>query len=334
MNFIDLRDFTREDLENILSIAAAIKAGELDVSDLLKGKNFGLLFKSASTRTRISFQVGIRQMGGFPEHLKMADLQISNHESLKDTASVLGRYLDGLIIRMYDIDKYGWGRESLKTFAKYSKIPIINALDDKDHPCQVMADLLTLKEKFGENYKRKKIVFTWAYADRQKSPGVPQAMLSAGSILGMDITFAYPEGFDLDPAYVEDAKIAIELSGGTLNFSNNLMEASKGADVIYAKSWKALSKTEEEDFEIRKRVRQDWTISNKHFEKANSGALFMNCLPIIRGEQATAEIIDRPDSILYDEAENRLHAQKGILAYVYSKEKCLGHKELQLSINN
>lgn len=318
MNFIDIRDFTKKDLEKILDLAAGIKAGEQNIEAFLKNKNFGLLFKSASTRTRVSFQVGIRQMGGFPEYLNASDLQLSNHESLKDTASVLGRYLDGLIVRMYDINNYGWGRKSLETLSKYSKIPIINALDDKDHPCQVMADLLTLKEKFGEDYKSKKVVFSWAYAERQKSPGVPQSMLTAASLLGMNITFAYPEGFDLDPKYVEHAKKAINISGGELNFSNNLLEASIGADVIYAKSWKAFSKTKEEDLEIRNKVRDDWMISSKHFEHANNNALFMNCLPIIRGEQATEEIIDRPNSILYDEAENRLHAQKAILAHVYS----------------
>lgn len=317
MNFIDLRQFNKESLENILRLAKNIKAGKEDIQHILKNKKIGLIFASASTRTRVSFEVGIREMGGSPIYLRTADLQMSNHESLKDTASVLGRYLDGLVVRMYDMERYGWGRESMHSLARHSGLPLINALDDKDHPCQVMADLLTLKEKFNNQVSNKKIVFTWAYAERQKSPGVPQAMLSAASLLGYDITFAYPKGFDLDSEYTTWAKDAMEASGGKLSFSNDLMEASNGADVIYAKSWKALSKSKAEDKALREQYRKDWTISDQHFAVANPGALFMNCLPIIRGEQATAEVIDRPDSILYDQAENRLYAQQAILAHLF-----------------
>ena len=316
-NFLDLRDFTGEDLQCILTLAKKIKSGDLNVRQVLSDKHFGLLFASASTRTRVSFQTGIRQMGGFAEHLSTTDLQLSNHESLKDTASVLGRFLDGLVVRMYNMDHYGQGRENLKLMAEYANIPVINALDDKDHPCQVMADLLTLKEKFGPEYKKKKVVFTWAYAERQKSPGVPHSMLSAASLLGMNVTFAYPKGFDLDQGHVADAQLQMKASGGQLSFSNDLMEASQDADVIYAKSWKAMYMLKDEEYALRTRMRQDWTISDKHFRVANRGALFMNCLPIIRGEQATADVIDHPDSILYDQAENRLHAQKAILYHLY-----------------
>ena len=317
MNFIDLRNYNKETLENILAQAKSIKTGAINAQNTLRNKNIGLLFASASTRTRVSFEVGISRMGGHPVYLRTADLQLSNHESLKDTASVLGRYLDGLVVRMYDMERYGWGRDSLNTLAEYSGIPVINALDDQDHPCQVMADLLTLQEKFNNKITDKKIVFTWAYAERQKSPGVPHSMLTAASTLGMDITFAYPKGFDLDEDYISKAKKAIQASGGRLNFSNDLMEASQGADVIYAKSWKALSKTKEEDKVMREQHRETWRISEQHFLQANPNALFMNCLPIIRGEQATQEVIDRPDSILYDEAENRLYAQQGILSYLF-----------------
>lgn len=321
MNFIDLRNYNKNTLDQILSQAKKIKTGDADVQDTLKNKNIGLLFASASTRTRVSFTVGINKMGGNPIYLRTADLQLSNHESLKDTASVLGRYLDGLVVRMYDMERYGWGRESMNILAKYSGIPVINALDDQDHPCQVMADLLTLKEKFNNKITDKKIVFTWAFAERQKSPGVPHSMLTAASTLGMDITFAHPKGFELDENYVRSAKEAITASGGTLSFSNNLMEASVGADVIYAKSWKALSKDKAGDKILREQYRDDWRISDKHFSQAKPNALFMNCLPIIRGEQATKEVIDRPDSILYDEAENRLYAQQAILSHLFEEDK-------------
>jgi ornithine carbamoyltransferase len=203
---------------------------------------------------------------------------------------------------------------SLNLMAQHADIPIINALDDKGHPCQVMGDILTLKEKFGEDYKNKKIVFTWGYAVRQKSPGVPQSMLIASSILGMNVTFAYPKGFELDQEYVDFAKESAKQSGATIEFCNDLMEASENADVIYVKSWKSLNMPGEEDRKVRNEIRKDWCVSNLHFERANPGAYFMNCLPIIRGEQATAEVIDGKNSIIYDEAENRLHIQKAIMA--------------------
>jgi ornithine carbamoyltransferase len=318
-NFIDLRDFNKEQLEAIITSAENIKKGKVDVSNVLDKKNLGILFSVASTRTRISFQIGVRQMGGYAEYFNTNDLQLINHESLIDTAQVMGRYLDGLIVRMYDMNNYGKGREAMELLANYSQLPVINALDDKDHPCQVMGDFLTLKEKLGEEYRRKKVVFTWGYAKRQKSPGVPHSFLSASSLLGMNVTFAFPKGFELDEEYICFAKHNIKNSGGTLGFSNNLMEASEGADVIYVKSWKALNMSTEEDLKLRNEIRNDWCVSQKHFDIANRDALFMNCLPINRGEQAMAEIIDRPDSILYDEAENRLHIQKAILAYLYGK---------------
>ena len=147
-------------------------------------KYIGMLFTVPSTRTRISFQVGAHQLGARAEHYNVAELQLSNQESLKDTAAVMGRYLDAIIVRLYDMNNYGWGREGLHTLAEYSRVPIINALDDKDHPCQVMADLLTLKEKFGETYKEKKVVMAWGYTKRQKSLGVPHSLMTAGSLLG------------------------------------------------------------------------------------------------------------------------------------------------------
>jgi len=312
-DFISLKDFSKEELEQLLELAIDIKNGN-NLKRYLENKFIGLLFSVASTRTRISFQLGVKQMGGHAEFFDYNDLQLINHESLVDTAKVVSRYLDALIIRMYDMNFYGKGREALNLIAQHADIPIINALDDKGHPCQVMGDILTLKEKFGEDYKNKKIVFTWGYAVRQKSPGVPQSMLIASSILGMNVTFAYPKGFEPDQEYVDFAKERVKQSGATIEFCNDLMEASENADVIYVKSWKSLHMPGEEDRKVRNEIRKDWCVSNLHFERANPGAYFMNCLPIIRGEQATAEVIDGKNSIIYDEAENRLHIQKAIMA--------------------
>jgi ornithine carbamoyltransferase len=314
-DFISLMGYRSEELEALLAFAQRIKSGN-DTRQYLSGKTIGLMFGVASTRTRISFQVGTRQLGGNADFYNTNDLQLVYHESLIDTIRVMERYIDGLVVRMYDMKNYGKGRQALNLLAENGVIPIINALDDKDHPCQVMADILTIKERFGEDYKKKKVVFTWGYSWRQKSPGVPHSMMTAAALLGMNIVFAYPRDFDLDEEHVSFAKEAVKQSGGTLEFSNDLREVSQEADVIYVKSWKSLKMSSEEDQKFREQpqVRSDWCVSDDHFKIAKPGALFMNCLPIIRGEQATAEIIDGKHSVIYDEAENRLHIQKAIMA--------------------
>lgn len=316
-DFIDLRKFTADDLEELIALSEDIKSGKKNVKKTLADKTLGLLFGVASTRTRLSFQVAVRQMGGHAEYLGTDQLQLSNHESLEDTARVMSRYLDGIIVRMYNMKQYGQGRDSLMKLADNASIPLVNALDDKDHPCQVMADLLTMKEKFGPGYKKRKFVFAWGFTERQKSLGVPHSMMAAGSLLGMQMVFAHPPGFDLDDEYTCFAKTTAERTGAGISFSNDLMDATRGADVIYVKSWKAINMSPEEDMEQRRLVREDWVISNRHFEKASKDAIYMDCLPVIRGEQTLAEVVDGPRSVIYDEAENRLHAQKAILQAIY-----------------
>ncbi|PYS24490.1 MAG: ornithine carbamoyltransferase [Acidobacteria bacterium] len=312
-NFIDLRDFGKGELEHLIRLAEEVKSGQ-DREQYLLDKYIGMLFTVPSTRTRISFQVGAHQLGARAEHYNGAELQLSNQESLKDTAAVMGRYLDAIIVRLYDMNNYGWGREGLHTLAEYSRVPIINALDDKDHPCQVMADLLTLKEKFGETYKEKKVVMAWGYTKRQKSLGVPHSLMTAGSLLGMNLRFAHPKGYELDEEYLSFAHDAVKQSGGAIEFSHDLREASEDADVIYVKNWKSLTLTKEEDSKYREEIKADWCVSGEHFQRANPGAYYMDCMPFIRGEQVTSEVADGEQSIIYDQAENRLHMQKAIMA--------------------
>lgn len=312
-DFLGLKDFTAAELEGLLDFAAELKSGR-DSKRYLTGRNLGMLFTVASTRTRISFQVAARQLGGQAEYYTPAELQMSNNETLVDTAEVMSRYLDGLIVRMYDMNTYGKGREALQLLARHSAGPVINALDDKEHPCQVMADILTLRERFGPDYKRKRIVFTWAYAQRQKSLGVTHSMLIAASLLGLNLTMAFPPGFEPDDEYVAFARDAAPISGATIAFSHDLEAAVDKADVIYAKSWKSLTRTAEQDRELRERFRESWRVSQRHFDLANPGAVFMDCMPLMRGDEATAEVVDGKQSIRYDEAENRLHIQKAILA--------------------
>jgi len=314
-DFIDLRKFTGNELRYLVELAREFKEGR-GKQQCLSGRYLGMLFSVASTRTRISFQVGTHQLGGHAEHYSVADLQLSNREELRDTAAVMSRFLDAVVVRMYDMTQYGKGREALETFAEHADIPVINGLDDKDHPCQVMGDLLTLREKFGQEFRQKKIVMAWGYSKRQKSLGVLHSMMTAGSLLGMNLRFVHPKGFELEEEYVDCARSALNESGGTLEFSNDLMEASEGADVIYVKNWKSLKMSKEEEDRAKEGLQPAWCVTKEHFSRANPGAYYMDCMPFIRGEQVTAEVADGPSSIIYDQAENRLHAQKAILASI------------------
>lgn len=312
-DFLGLKDFTREEIEDLLALALEMKSGR-DRTKYLEDKNLGMLFTVPSTRTRISFQVAARQLGGHAELYEPGQLQMANHETLIDTASVMSRYLDGLVVRLYDMSRYGEGSKSLGLMAEHMEGPVVNALDDREHPCQVLADVLTLTERFGDDFATKKVVLTWAYAKRQKSPGVTHSWLMAASLLGMNFTLAFPKGFEPDAEYQMQAREAAEASGATLTYCHDIDEASEGADVIYAKSWKSLGSTAEEDRALREEHREAWRVGRRHFDRANPGAVFMDCMPLIRGDEADEEVVDGPMSIRYDEAENRLHAQKAVLA--------------------
>ena len=314
-DFINLMDFNKTDLEELLDLAINIKNGK-DKTKYLKDKYIGMLFAVASTRTRISFQVGVAQLGGHAEHYSAAELQLSNHESLGDTAAVMSRFLDAIIVRMYDMNFYGQGREALNTIAAHADVPVISALDDKDHPCQVMADLLTLKERYGEEYKKKTIVMAWGYSKRKKSLGVLHSMMTAGALLGMKLRFAHPKGYELDEEYLSFAKNSAKKSGATIEFANDLLEASEGADVIYVKNWKSLKMSNDEEDAFKNEIKNDWCVTTEHFKHANPGAYYMDCMPFTRGEQVTAEVADGEHSIIYDQAENRLHIQKAIMASI------------------
>ncbi|HRC86534.1 MAG TPA: ornithine carbamoyltransferase [Thermoanaerobaculia bacterium] len=318
-SFLTLRDQSRETLEALIDLALQMKSGAVNQA-LLAGKTLGMLFTVPSTRTRISFQVAARQLGAHAEHLTPADLQMSNHETLQDTAAVMGRLLDGIVVRLYDLTQYGKGYRSLEEIGRYAAKPVINALDDREHPCQVLADILTLRERFGADYRQRTVVFSWAWAKRQKSPGVTHSMLAAAAILGMRLRMVFPPGFEPEEDYLRFAREQSERSGGSLELCHDLDTASAGADAIYAKSWKALSCTAEEDAALRAPLREAWRVSERHFERAAPGAVFMDCMPLIRGDEATAGVVDGPQSIRYDQAENRLHIQKAILASVLGSQ--------------
>jgi ornithine carbamoyltransferase len=317
-------DFNREELETIFDVAFHLKRqwaiGE--PHPLLSGKTLGMLFASPSTRTRISFETGMTQLGGHAQYYSPDQLQLKNKESWKDTAEMISRFIDGFMIRLYNLKvqmgtdtyEYGDARSVIRAIAADATIPIINALDDKEHPCQIMGDIMTMIEKFGMDYRKKKIVMGWAYDERAKSAGVPQTMAAAAGILGMNLVLAFPdeEGYDIDPDYYNFAVEAAKKSGGSITVENDIWKACKDADVIYAKSWARKPEVHEKN---REKYREDWCISHKHFEKAAQNAVYMHCLPAKRKQEVTDALIDDPKiSIVNDEAENRLHAQKAIMA--------------------
>lgn len=325
-DFITLRDYTKEDLETILQVAFDLKnkVARGEPHPLLAGKSLGMLFCAPSTRTRISFETAMSQLGGHAQYYAPEHLQVSGlGETWADMARVISRYLDGLVVRAMSNPqipalrylKWGEAHAIVKTLADNASIPVINAADDMEHPCQMMADIMTIIEKFGPDYKRKKVAFVWAYKSKRVRPGVTHSLLIAGGTLGMRLTFAYPEGFELDPEYIKDGIRLAEQSGGSIEITHNINEAVKDADVIYAKAWGAMRKTVEEDARLRKSFR-DWCIRKEHFDHAATGAIFMNPMPLERGEEATSEVVDGPMSVILDEAENRLHIQKAILSLI------------------
>lgn len=315
-DFVTLMDYSAEEIQTILDVAFDLKRQNAmgQPHELLKNKTLGMIFAQPSTRTRVSFETGMTQLGGHAQYYSEDNMQRKNKETWGDTGFVLSRYLNALMVRLYDLEKYGMARDIMNEIRNATTIPVINGLDDKEHPCQCMGDLMTIQEKLGSGWKKKKIVMSWAYAERVKSPGVPQAMLIACSLLGADLTLAYPEGYDLDDEYMSFAVNAYKSSGGKLSVTNDIYEASAGADVIYAKSWGSCTMDKDEDKEYRKQFEKDWKISDKHFELAKPVSYYMHPLPASRGEEVTDQVIDGSHSIVYDQAENRLHAQKAILA--------------------
>jgi len=315
-DFISLMDYSREELETILDLSFALKR-KLEVGEeheYLRGKTLAMIFANPSTRTRTSFEAAMTELGGHAQFHTPQVMQIAHHETWVDTAKVLDRYVQGIMIRMYGLEKYGMAREILRAMADAAQGPVYNALDDKEHPFQILADIMTMIEKLGPGWWEKKIVLSWAYSERVKSAGVPQTMAIAAALLGMNLTLAYPKKYDVDPEYMDFAQRAAAESDAKIEVVNDIYEAAKGADVIYAKSWGSFLMDKEEDQEYRKQFKEDWCISKKHFELAKGRAIFMHCLPADRNLEVTDEVIDGPMSVVYDQAENRLHTEKAVLA--------------------
>lgn len=298
-DFLTLKDYSKEEIEYLLDLSGKIKKDKNSYSKVLEGKNIAMLFDKHSTRTRLSFEVGINQLGGNSIYLDSKNLQISRGETYQDTAKIFSRYLDGVIIRTYS-------QEIVDIFAKYGTIPVINGLTDIYHPCQILADMLTLKE-LGLLNKDLKFIYIG------DSNNVTNSLIIGFSKLGIDITIGCPEKYSPPEEIIKYARNQKE--GSKLNLVHDPVKAVSDADVVYTDVWLSMGD------EINKQKLMDlksYQVNYKLLKYAKEEVKVMHCLPAHRGQEITSEVLDGKNSIVLQQAENRLHAQKALLVYLYA----------------
>jgi ornithine carbamoyltransferase len=304
-DFLKVSDYSKSNMEEVFKTAKEIKDKFKKGIEYhpLKGKTLGMIFNKPSTRTRVSFEVGMYQLGGYPLFLSSAELQLKRGESIGDTAEVLSRFLDGIMIRTHS-------HSDVEELAAKASIPVINGLTDDHHPCQILADIFTLLEKRGSV---KGLKITWV----GDGNNVLRSWMEACPILGMDLRMAVPKGYEPKPEVLDSARREAEEAKTQMFLTNDPTEAAKDTDVIYGDVWTSMG----QEAENARRLKDfaDFQINSKLLSNADKDVLFMHCLPAHRGEDVTDEVIDGPHSIVFDEAENRMHLQKGILALHLSK---------------
>jgi len=293
-HFLDLRDFDRDRLSAMLDTAARMKAGA-DKSTPLAGKSIGMIFEKPSTRTRVSFEVGIRQLGGTPIMLAAHDLQLGRGETISDTAKVLSRYLDAVMIRALR-------HEMVAEFAAEGSIPVINGLTNLSHPCQIMADLQTIKAHLGPLENQ---IVAW-FGDGNN---VANSWIEAAALFGFEFRIAGPEAYRPPAHLVAWARA----QGADISFLDSAEIAAKDATVLVTDVWISMG----DDAGSRLQDLAPFQVTHELMSIAAPDAIFMHCLPALRGQEVTAEVIDGKQSVVFDEAENRLHAQKAILAHIF-----------------
>ncbi len=298
-HFISIHDITGEEFEYLLDLAAKLKREQKQGvrQNYLAGKSLGMIFTKSSTRTRISFEVGMYQLGGHPLYLNGNDMQLGRGESIYDTANVMSRFVDGIMIRTF-------AHQDVLDLAKHGSVPVINALTDYLHPCQAMADLLTVREHKGK-LKGLKLAYLG------DGNNVAHSLLYACAKAGMQMAVATPEGYTCASEVVENAKADAGESGGEIIITNDPVEAIRGADVVCTDTWTSMGQEAEKAERVK--IFRDYQVNKEMFAKADKDAIFIHCLPAYRGYEVTEDVIDGPQSVIFDEAENRLHAQKAIM---------------------
>jgi ornithine carbamoyltransferase len=297
-----LYDLTREEMEQIFKTSELLKLQNLRGQEhpVLKGKTLAMIFEKPSTRTRVSFEVGMWQLGGYALYLSSTDLQLGRGETVGDTAQVLSRYVHGIMARVF-------AHQTILDLVKYSRVPVINGLSDFSHPCQGLADLFTVYEKKGRLEGLK-----LAYVGDGNN--VAHSLLYGCSKMGMNITLGCPKGYEPDPKVVSQAKEEAKRTGCEVKVVQDPKEAVKGADVIYTDVWASMGK--EKEREERVKILKPYQVNPELVKEAKGDYIFMHCLPAHRGEEVTNEVADSKDSVIFDQAENRMHTQKAILALV------------------
>jgi ornithine carbamoyltransferase len=335
MTYIDLygkdlittQEWTIEELDFTLEFAKELKRRfyARDLPELLKNKTFFMLFYNTSTRTRASFEAAMTFLGGHAQFVDVSTTRIGEGEVIKDTAKMYERYGHGLGIRVLEsaVDYvYGRGNAVIREYAKHAKIPVINMADDMYHPCQGLADIMTVQEKFPK-YEKKKYVIMWAYSNKIRSWCSVQEEALIMTRYGLDVVIANPPEFDLDPNIYEICRKNAEESGGSFEISNDYKEALEGAHIVFPRSWAShqcvmmgINKFgKENELALHEKYR-DWMLTRELVDLMDKNSIIMHVLPVFRGEEATDEVMDGPHSVIYDQAENRLHVQMAVLALV------------------
>ncbi|MEU7576579.1 ornithine carbamoyltransferase [Streptomyces sp. NPDC041068] len=315
-HLLRMQDLSAKEMCALLDLAEAMKRGD-DSRRHLAGRCLGLLFDVPSTRTRVSFQVAASQLGADSFPYGVDELRLANRESIEDTIGVLNRYLDALVVRWYDMRDPGAGHRRLRTMADLATIPVINALDDEEHPCQVLADLLTLRELYGGDVPARRVVYAWSYSPRQKTPGVLHSSMMAAALLGHRVTVAHPPGFAPQERVTRAARDIAARTGASVELTEDLAEAVRGSAVVYTLSWKSPTLAGQEEIQARTRLADRWRITEPLMRLAGDEAVFLDCMPTNRGEEVDAEVKDGPRSRIFQQAENRLHVQKALLTQLF-----------------
>ena len=297
-HFLAIPDFTKPELDRLFDLAESMRTGAYKKKPLA-GKSLAMIFLKSSTRTRVSFEVGASQLGGHGLFLSSRDVQMGRGEPIPDTARVLSRYVDGIMIRTF-------AHSDVEQLAQYSRVPVINGLTDLLHPCQVLADLLTMRQQLG-TYEGKKVAWIG------DGNNMANSWINAAYQLGFELALACPEGYDPDPAI-----LARGLAAGNVTLGRDPNEAAEGAHVVNTDVWASMGQEQEQ--EEREKAFAGFTVTGAVMQRATREAIFLHCLPAHRGEEVTTDVIDGPQSCVWDEAENRLHVQKAVMAALIGNE--------------
>ena len=313
-HFITLEEWDKGEIETLLEVSYELK--RLFAAGIphkyLDSKTVFMIFFEQSTRTRNSIEAGITQLGGHAHDLTPDKLQIAHGESAKDTAMVLSRFGHAIAIRYCD---FGIGNKYIREVAKWASVPVISMQDDLYHPLQAIADLMTLQERFGRDLKGLRVTISWAYAKSHAKPlSVPQSQILLFSRFGMDIRLAHPPEFPLLPEFVEKAKLYAEASGGSFEIVDDMDEAFKDAQVVIPKNWGGFAYTQnKEEMSANLEKHRNWICDEGRMSLTAPDSVYMHALPADRGREVVDSVIDGPKSIVYDEAENRLHTAKAVM---------------------